>query len=337
MTIISEETIARFLTSTCSDIELADINRWIEESPENARMLFELERLSDLASVSADRSDIEMRKKMVLNRIMQSIAGEEAGEAARRHASRRRKRAIWIGAAAAAAILAFVMILPMFNRPAEGEAIEYATIASANEPIDTVLPDGTHVWLNKHATLKYDKNFAQNRALQLSGEAYFEVAHDSLHPFTVDGSYLDVTVLGTKFTFNSAMGRGVSFVSLIQGSVKVKESAGEGCFVLSPGQRATYDPAEKILKVQDDNSAELDAVWHDNNIPFSNASVRDIAKVLERLYETPVHVSASVDSEATYSGVTMRYDCIDTTLSIMANTLPIKYSIRDGEVWITGR
>lgn len=329
MTIISEETIIRYLTSTCTDSELADIHQWISESPDNAAMLFELERLTDIAASAADPRAIEARKRRVLARIMRSIAADEAAERATR-----RRRGLWIWSAAASVIVVCVLASVFILRPRAAD--EMITIAAADIPVDTVLPDGSHVWLNTNATLKYHKDFAENRKLELQGEAYFEVAHDSIHPFTVDGTHLDVTVLGTEFTFNSSSDGDMSFVSLIQGSVKVNETCGDGCIVLSPGQKATYNPADRKLTVHDAQT-ELDAVWHDNNIPFHNASIRDIARTLELVYDTKVHVSENVDNMATYSGVTMRYDEIDTTITRLSNTLPIRFTVRNGEVYISRR
>lgn len=328
MTIISEETIIKYLSSTCSDNELADIHQWISESPDNAAMLFELERLSDLTATVADNKALETRKRHLLAQIMGRIAADEAA------AKAGRRSRMWIWSAAASVIIAGVLASILFLRP---HAIDdRITIAATDVPVDTVLPDGSHVWLNTHSTLTFPKNFAENRQLELRGEAYFEVAHDSIHPFSVDGQLLDVTVLGTEFTFNSGSDRNVSFVSLIQGSVKVKETGGDGCIVLSPGQKALYNPADHKLTVHD-APTELDAVWHDNNIPFHNASIREIAHTLELVYGTRIHVSDNVDNTATYSGFTMRYDDIDSTITRLANTLPIRFTIKNGEVYISRR
>lgn len=329
MTIISEETIIKYLSSTCSDSELADIHQWISESPDNAAMLFELERLTDLSATVADPRVIEDRKRRVLARIMRGITADEAFERASR-----RRRGLWIWGSAASVIIICVLASIFFLHPRSTD--DMITIACADVPVDTVLPDGSHVWLNANTTLRYHKDFAENRELQLRGEAYFEVAHDSIHPFTVDGTHLDVTVLGTEFTFNSSTDGDISFVSLIQGSVKVKEACGDGCIVLSPGQKAIYDPADRKLTVHDAQT-ELDAVWHDNNIPFHNASIRDIARTLELIYDTKVHVSDKVDNTATYSGVTIRHDDIDTTITRLCNTLPIRFTIKNGEVYICRR
>lgn len=328
MTIISEETLTRYLTSQCSDSELADINQWISESPDNARTLFELEHISALAQAASDDSLFTSRKEKSLARINRRIAAYNIDAAP---TPRRRHTWLW---SSAAAMVACVLAVAAFLTIRTGTPT--VTVAAAESPVVTTLPDGSKIWINRHSSIEYPEQFAHNRAVKLKGEAYFEVAHDSRHPFTVDGEYLDITVLGTKFTFRSSAGEAFSFVSLVEGSVKVKETEGEGCVVLKPGQKANYDPSQGLLTVNDTDTP-LDAVWHDNNIPFNNASIRQIARALEQLYGMKVHVGAGVSTNATYSGAAMKYDSIDTTLTMLSNTLPISYTIRGGEVYISAR
>ncbi|HUP12207.1 MAG TPA: FecR family protein, partial [Niastella sp.] len=62
------------------------------------------------------------------------------------------------------------------------------------------LPDGTKVWLNAATKLRYPVHFAANeRRVELTGEAYFEVAHHANHPFRVVSPKQEVQVLGTHF------------------------------------------------------------------------------------------------------------------------------------------
>ena len=56
------------------------------------------------------------------------------------------------------------------------------------------------MWLNSASKLKYPVAFTGGqRKVFLEGEAYFEVAADTVHPFLVETSGMSVTVLGTGF------------------------------------------------------------------------------------------------------------------------------------------
>ena len=76
----------------------------------------------------------------------------------------------------------------------------------AEEGVATVdLPDGSRVYLNKGAEISYSLAFKNQRAVELKGEAFFEVMSDPQNPFTVRSAGMIVTVLGTSF--NSSKNR----------------------------------------------------------------------------------------------------------------------------------
>lgn len=328
MSKISEELLGRYLSSECTDSELAEIKHWIEECPENARLLLELERTDALAREGLGRRGLDSETSKAFTKLNRRIIVHDE-----LRQERRRRSWIWGGVAAAAVVGLIITVAAGFLFRQKTEMV---TLTAAANPVETTLPDGTRVWLNKYTSIVYPEDFMESRYVRLDGEAYFEVTHDKEHPFTVDGNYIDVTVLGTKFTFRSSRGDAFSFVSLDEGSVKVKEMEGDECFVLKPGQKALYDPKQGLLTVSDANTA-LDAVWINNNIPFKNASIREIAGALEQLYGTKVNVDPRVSTNATYSGAAMKYDSLDTTLNMLSNTLPISYTIHNGEVWISAR
>lgn len=325
MTNISEDIIARYVSGRCSDVELEAVRQWLAESPDHGRELFGCEQAVMLAC--GVRSGAELRRKAAYDRVTARIMSEEiAGRRIRRGRMMR-----WCAAAAVIVGMVVAGVSLMRHR-----VVPMVTVAAADVPMEVLLPDSSRVWLNNNASIEYPEQFADNRSVRLRGEAYFEVTHDEDHPFTVDGDLMDVTVLGTRFTFRSCQDDQESFVSLVEGRVKVGTTANDDTVILTPGQKATFDPLSGNLDVTE-VMAQLDAVWHDQNIPFRNASITQIAKVIEHLYDVKVHVAANVNKSATYSGAAMRYESVDTTLSVLANTLPISYTISGDEIYISAK
>lgn len=77
-------------------------------------------------------------------------------------------------------------------------------VATANKGIveEVTLPDGTKVWLNNSATLRYPRKFSDTeRNVYLEGEAYFKVTRNAQQPFIVESDAMRVRVLGTVFNF----------------------------------------------------------------------------------------------------------------------------------------
>lgn len=328
MTEITDEILYHFLQGEATDEELAEIIRRTKETPENAEALFDMERVSFLTRETADPEGERRDMRQALMRVMHRI-GEEESAALRR---RRRRLMLWWSTAAAVAVILVVAGIGLF-RGGQSEP-EMLRLATNEAPLEFVLPDSTKIWLNKNTVVEYPENFAENRCMTLKGEAYFEVNPDTAHPFTVDGPYLNVRVLGTKFTFRTGTPAAESFVSLVKGSVKVSDTDGDNSIVLSPGQKATYSASTRRMKVID-TQPEIDAVWHDNNIPFNNATIRDIARTLSQVFEVEITVSDNVDARATYSGVALSCGTIDSTLKALCNTLPIKYTVKNKKVHIS--
>src|SRR5687767_13915672 len=116
-----------------------------------------------------------------------------------------------------------------------------------------VLPDGTKVWLNATSAIKFPVAFAGNsRTVELSGEAYFEVAKNPVRPFLVKVKDVEVKVLGTHFNIMAYSEEGKIATTLLEGSVQVKSEVRslksdqtsdlrpQTSVVLVPGQQAVW-------------------------------------------------------------------------------------------------
>jgi len=94
--------------------------------------------------------------------------------------------------AAAASVVLLLGIFSLFNA-----TISY-TNPNGGELLAIALPDGSKVQLNAGSELTHKRFFwKNNRNLNLAGEAYFEVEKGKT--FTVETSFGNVSVLGTKF------------------------------------------------------------------------------------------------------------------------------------------
>lgn len=316
---MSNELLIRFINNSCTDAELAEVKEWIDASDENAKELFEMERMAMFAGSLHDDAEAKHR---VSAKIKQRLFEEEI----RRKEHSRKMMYRWISVAASVVVVVVAAFF-MFRAP----DVRMLTVYALNESMSVDLPDGSTVFLNKGAELKYPETFDKVRKVSLAGEGYFKVTRDVDHPFVVDGYYLNIKVLGTEFNFNSNES-GENNVSLVSGSIEVNcNSNNKEGVVLVPGQKADYDPATGDLTVVA-TKAEIDAAWHDKIIPFENASVKDIAEILRQLYDVDISIDTAIDQKTTYSGVTVYYDDVDSTLMQLSNTLPIDYTISGNSV-----
>jgi len=156
-----------------------------------------------------------------------------------------------------------------------------------------VLPDGTKVWLNNASSLRYPTSFTgSRREVQLSGEAYFEVAKNVDRSFTVlvEGG-LAVNVLGTSFNVMAYADEPAVKTTLITGKVELSEGGQQS--LLLPGEQSVMsrDGARKIMKGVD--TAEAIA-WKLGYFHFAHAGIADVLRQLSRWYDVEVEFTIPV-------------------------------------------
>ena len=155
------------------------------------------------------------------------------------------------------------------------------------------LSDGTKAHLNAGSSLKYPVKFlqGQNRIIHITGEAFLDVAKDSLRPFIVNTENMNVRVLGTKFNISSYTEDDTSDVVLVEGSVSLYDALGEynpnNNVLLKPGFKGSFDKkSNKISKVTVITS--LYTSWMNGELLFRNMTFSNIIKKLERHYDVTI-------------------------------------------------
>lgn len=178
------------------------------------------------------------------------------------------------------------------NGPATGE-VAYNTMSTPKgRQFQVTLPDGTKVWLNAASSISYPTAFTRNeRQVILTGEAYFEVAHNSNMPFKINvNGKAEVEVLGTHFNVNAYDNETTINTTLLEGSVRVELNADMPAITLKPGQQAQVGEVGKQSIAKVINDADIDKVmsWKNGLFNFEGASLAEIMRQLERWYDIEV-------------------------------------------------
>lgn len=324
---INEDIKSRFLAGQCTAEELALLRDWMKGNPEEARELFDMEKLYDEMKGQAMPKERILLAQQRLQENIQSNLMEQ------RHA---RVVGMWRRAASVAVVCVLVGLAWMYvQHRAFFKPDMVVAQASAENDTTVVLPDGTKVWLNKSSSIKYPKDFeGDERKVALDGEGYFEVTKNPHKPFTVESEVMSVRVLGTIFNFKVDKLQRTAVVSLLQGEVRVAGNHNEGMMVLSPGQKACVDAKSGKMTLSEADVFK-DALWHEHKTAFNNANINGIARMLERIYHVQVFVDPAINQESTYSGVIKEKETIDSVLDLLQNTLPIKYKVKGNKVYLS--
>jgi ferric-dicitrate binding protein FerR (iron transport regulator) len=153
-----------------------------------------------------------------------------------------------------------------------------------------ILPDGTRVWLNAESSITYPTVFTGNeRKVQVSGEAYFEVAHHAQQPFLVTTGNQTIEDMGTAFNVNAYPDEDGCRTTLIEGSVKVL-AARQQC-ILKPGQQARLSGS---LKVVNDVDLEDVVAWKKGQFILNGSDIKMLMRQISRWYDVDVVYSGTV-------------------------------------------
>jgi transmembrane sensor len=175
-----------------------------------------------------------------------------------------------------------------------------AIITPRGGQYEVVLPDGTRVWLNSASSLKYPTAFTgADRRVELSGEAYFEVAKNAAKPFFVKTGTQTVEVLGTHFNINSYTDEKAVKTTLLEGSVKVGSNADKFVVKLIPGEQAIN--AAGAINIVHDADIDEAMAWKNGKFLFRNTDLQTIMRQLSRWYDVDVEYQGVI-TERHYRG-----------------------------------
>ena len=196
--------------------------------------------------------------------------------------------------------------------------------------VSITLSDGTKAWLNSESSMKYPVTFSDHeRRIELSGEAYFEVAKDTKKQFVVKSKDVSTVVLGTHFNVNNYANEGSIKVTLLEGSVDVKSPSPKGeefRVRLVPGQQAVakvYTPTGRVdseggATLNIDYSPDLEQVmaWKNGTFYFSGENLEAVMKQLARWYDMEVEYEGNVQSKR-FGGMISRNKNLGEVLRVL--------------------
>ena len=201
---------------------------------------------------------------------------------------------------------------------------------------EVVLSDGSIVHLNSGTTLRYPVRFLKNqsRNVFLTGEAFFEVAKDKAHPFTVNTQEMKVEVIGTKFNVNSYQEESSSDVVLVEGRVALykENKTSQNQTFLSPGLKGTLLKGQQNFTKEEVNTENYTA-WIQGSLIFKKKSFNAIIRALERNYNvTFINNNKTLGNEI----FNARFDneSIEVVLKYLSDSYSINYTIQNNIIVI---
>ncbi len=234
------------------------------------------------------------------------------------------------------------------NKTADGTIIYHSTGKSAADGTKTisynimttprggqfcvVLPDGSKVLLNAASSLTYPTTFLGNeRKVNLTGEAYFEVAHNAAKPFRVYSKGQIVEVLGTQFNINTYDDEPAVKTTLVEGKVKITATAKNQVGILQPGQEVSINASTfNIRNVE----VEQAIAWKNGQFMFENDDIQQIMRMVSRWYDVDVIYSGPLPDDK-FTGFVSRFSNVSEVLNTLQLTRKVHFKINNKKITVS--
>jgi transmembrane sensor len=245
---------------------------------------------------------------------------------------------LWKRIAAAAIVLFVIGLSALYHteiinlvNPAQQVLIS----SNAGQHRKISLPDGTKVWLSPSSQISYPDRFSNaKREVKLTGEAFFEVVHDTKHPFIISSGKLQTVVLGTSFNVRAYPKAKSEEITVVSGKVGVMLSANhQQQKVIIANQRTVFYPATGILLKEDyqDGARFLDqrnGLFH-----FNGATLESIVSELQLQYGVNISIDAGLSNKAFYGSLNTSVP-VWQTLNKLCTVMEIQWSSKNGTYYL---
>lgn len=317
------ELIAAYLAGETDKDQNERLQEWVGLSRENKRV-FESLRLAWGASI-ADYGKVAGIKEQVLRKVL-----HKAGK-------RRLLRPVISAAALVGAVMLGMAVASLLNKPGQVETPvalvpegEITLSTLPGQKAETILPDGTKVWLNSGTTITYPAayNVQERTATLVQGEIYLDVSKKDDQLFTLKTPEGIIKVHGTSFDVMSYSADPSMTVSLEEGSIELFTNDNGPKAFISPGQKLNLDKSSGRMVLQRCDPA-LESVWRFGELKIARKGFLDVMADMERWYGVEIKVTGKVPQDS-YFWMTIKTESLREMLGLMRKITPFSYEI-DGK------
>jgi ferric-dicitrate binding protein FerR (iron transport regulator) len=306
--------IDKFLNGKANEEEVSQLNSWYNSFEDNE---IELQDISNEELINA-------RHKMLI-----SIKDENKIENAKSQRSNF-VSIIWKVAAVLILVTGISFYLTQTESTPAPEITLVTKTTQLGQKTTITLSDGSTIKLNSGSSISYPQGFDKDsREIELTGEAFFEVAKDAKRPFRVKTGEVTTIALGTSFNINAYPNNKNIDVSLATGKVKVESSdytkKAIDPIYLMPGEKASYNISTLYFKKQKFDTEEM-LGWKDGIIYFKKANESDLVEKLKKWYGVDIEVTNQAKKTI---DITTKFEnsSLENVLESLSYTLGFKYSV----------
>jgi transmembrane sensor len=163
--------------------------------------------------------------------------------------------------------------------------------------------------------------------VEITGEAYFEVAHNPKMPFHVKINETDIQVLGTHFNVNAYPDEKDIRTTLLEGSVKIANRT--NTILLKPGEQGIGN-AQGVLSRKSDVDIEKIMAWKNGWFEFDQTDLTGIMRQVSRWYDVDISYEGNMKDDKFGGRINKNLPLSDIMKSLEANNNGVTFRL-DGK------
>lgn len=241
--------------------------------------------------------------------------------------------------AAAVLLLALTGLLFVYRSYMKSpEPVTYSSVTTGKgERKKLTLPDGSVLTMNAGSTISIPSNFGDSaRELVFTGQGTFDIQQDIEKPFIIHTGKIRTVVLGTAFDIKAYPNEKDLQVAVLNGKVRIEKQESDHTEILAPGvtqdQLLTYEEATGKHMLKACKAAEI-AGWQENRLFFEQATLHEIAAVLERQYNIHITLTGTAKKSCRYT-LQLKNEPLDNALLLIRQLSGISYQVNNNEIKI---
>jgi transmembrane sensor len=243
---------------------------------------------------------------------------------------------LWRSIAAAAVVLFVIGLAVFYNKTTINPVQQVVVISKSGQHLQIKLPDGSKVWLSPRTQISYPNHFSTaKREVKLTGEAFFEVVHDTKHPFIISSGKLKTMVLGTSFNVRAYPKESSAEVTVISGKVGVVLNTAnrKQQHIIVANQRTVYYAATGMLLKEDHADGARFLEQRNGLFHFSGASLQSISTELQLQYGINISIVPGLIDKAFYGSLNTSAP-VEQTLNRLCTVMEIRWIVKDGVYYL---
>jgi ferric-dicitrate binding protein FerR (iron transport regulator) len=314
--------ISRYLSGNTDAAEQKELEQWVLADPANKKQFIAFKKAWMLSGMQ-EPQDTQVEA------IWQRTSEELFPTAKVRKLPAHRSSNRWLKIAATVVVL--IVSAALVYRHFQTPQPFFAATTTVTMPYD--LSDGSRVTLNKSSSIRFlPKNENGEREVQLTGDAFFDVARDETAPFVIETQNVEIEVLGTSFYVDSRASQ--SAIQVIVQSGKVAVRAGNQEVILNKDEQAIFQKEEnQLLKQtnQDENYLALKS----GELVFKDTPLEAAVFALSRQFNTNIKIADEALRACSITS-TFKNKSLAAVLTILESSFGIQSVQQGDEVVLTG-